>query len=99
MASSLPHDVEVYGLFADLLPAVALEEGGELQGARARQGLVPDFRLSLPSPQGPTDCLAELKIIGAGVSGHPPGRKGTGVVKRAAGLEGGYKKKLEKYDR
>ena len=44
-AAKLPHDVEVYGLFAHLLPAVATEQGVELQFARACQGLVPDFRL------------------------------------------------------
>ena len=38
-----------------------------------RQGLVPDFRLRLPTPQGPTDCLAELKCFGAGVTWHPRG--------------------------
>ena len=54
-AAKLPHDVEVYGLFAHLLPAVATEQGVELQFARACQGLVPDFRLRLPMPQGPTD--------------------------------------------
>ena len=67
--------------------------------ARARQGLVPDFRLRLPTPQGPTDCLAELKCIGAGVTWHPTGRKGTGVDKRAAGLASYYKRELAKYDR
>ena len=60
LASKLPHDVEVYGAFADLLPANAVEEGGELQWVRARQGLVPDFRLRLPTPEGLTDSLAEL---------------------------------------
>ena len=37
-------DCEVYGLFSDLLPAVLNEEGGELQFARSRQGVVPDFK-------------------------------------------------------
>jgi hypothetical protein len=99
LASKLPHDVEVYGLFAHLLPAVATEEGGDLQWARARQGLVPDFRLRLPTPQGPTDCLAELKCIGAGVTWHPRGRKGTGVERRAKTLPGCYRRGLAKYDR
>ena len=61
----LPHNVEVYGVFAHLLPAVAVQEGGDLQWARSRQGLVPDFRLRLPTPQGPSDCLVGLKCIGA----------------------------------
>ena len=98
LASKLPHDIEVYGLFAHLLPAVLVQEGGELQWARARQGLVPDFRLRLPTPQGPTDCLAELKCIGAGVTWHPRGWKGKGVEKRAATLQGGYRRGLARYD-
>ena len=77
---------------------MAVQEGGELQWARSRQGLVPDFRLRLPTPQGPTDCLAELKVIGAGVTWHPRGWKGKGVDKRAATLEGYYRRELAKYD-
>ena len=88
MASHLPHDIEVYGLFSHLLPAVAVQEVGELQWARSRQGLVPDFRLRLPTPQGPSDCLAELKVIGAGVTWHPRGWKGKGADKRAGTLQG-----------
>ena len=99
LESKLPHDVEVFGLFAHLLPAVALEQGGDLQWARARQGLVPYFRLRLPTPQGPTDCLAELKVISAGVTWHPRGQKGTGVERRARTLAPYYKRELAKYDR
>ena len=64
LASKLPHDVEVYGLFAPLLPAVVTQQGEDLEWARARQGLVPDFRLRLPTPQGPSDSLAELMVVG-----------------------------------
>ena len=88
----------MYGVFAHLLPAVAVQDGGDLQWARSRPGLVPDFRLRLPTPEGPTDCLGELKVISAGVSWHPTGRKGTGVDKRAATLAPPYKRELEKYD-
>ena len=94
LASKLPHDVEVYGLFAHLLPAIVTQQGEDLEWARARQGLVPDFRLRLPTPQGPTDSLAELKVIGAGVSYHPRGKKGTGVERRAAALPADYTRKL-----
>ena len=87
MASKLPHDVEVYGLFADLLPATAVEEGGDLEWVRARQGLVPDFRLRLPTPEGPRDCLAELKVFSAGVSWFPRGVEGRGTDKRAGLLQ------------
>ena len=98
-AAKLPHDVEVYGLFAHLLPAVATEQGVELQFARACQGLVPDFRLRLPMPQGPTDTLAELKVISAWSTWHPAGATGTGVQRRAATLAPSYRRQLAKYDR
>ena len=80
------------------MPAVAEQEGGELQYVRARQVLVPDFYLRLPTTQGPTDCLAELKVIGAGVTWHPRVWKGKWVDKRAATLQGYYRRELAKYD-
>ena len=64
--SGLPTDCEVYGLFADLIPSVSEAEGGALAWGRARQGLIPDYRIRLPTPEGTSDCLAELKIISAG---------------------------------
>ena len=59
---------------------------------------MPDFRLSLPTPQGPTDCLAELRVIGAGSTWHPRGWRGKGVDKRAATWEGYYRRELTKYE-
>ena len=52
MASHLPHYIEVYGLFSHLMPAMAVQEGGELQYARARQG-GSSPRLP-PPPSNPT---------------------------------------------
>ena len=98
-ASKLPHDVEVYGAFADLIPATVTESGGELEWSRSRQGLVPDFRLRLPTQEGPTDCLAELKLISAGVSWYPRGSERRGTDKRADLLQGEYKRKLSRLDR
>ena len=49
LTSKLPYNKEVYGVFAHLLPTVAVEEGGDIQWARSRQGLVPNFRLRLPT--------------------------------------------------
>ena len=92
--AGLVHDCEVYGLFSDLIPAQALDQGEHLEWGRARQGLVPDFRLRLPTPDGLTDHLAELKFIGAGVSWFPRGVAGKGTDRRAAGLTKLYKRKL-----
>ena len=66
LTSNLRAECEVYGLFRDLIPVVALGEEEGLQRGRGRQGLLPDFRLEIPSPAGePEYQLAELKIIGA----------------------------------
>ena len=92
------HDCEVYGLFADLIPAQASDQGENLEWGRARQGLIPDFRLRLPSPGGLTDHLAELKFVGAGVSWFPRGVAGKGTDRRANGLPNLYKTKLKPLD-
>ena len=88
----------MYGLSSDLIPAQALAQGEALEWGRARQGLIPDFRLSLPTPGGLTDSLAELKFISAGVSWFPRGTKGKGTDRRAAGLPQLYKRKLIPFD-
>ena len=96
--AGLIHDCEVYGLFADLIPAQAVAQGENLEWGRARQGLVPDFKLRLPTPEGLTDHLAELKFIGAGVSWFPRGVRGKGCDRRANGLALLYKRALDRLD-
>ena len=91
---SLPIDCEVYGLFSDLLPAQLQQEGGELEWGRACQGVVPDFKILMPTPKGPVPRLAELKCINAGKTWYPRGEAVKGVVKRAEKLPGEYEKKL-----
>ena len=99
IVSGVQVDCEVYGLFSDLLPAVLEEEGGELQWGRSRQGIVPDFKLFLNTPEGPVSCLAELKMISAGKTWYPRGEEGgKGTDRRAAVLTGEYEAKLRKYD-
>ena len=46
---SLSIDCEVYTLFSNLLPAQLQQEGGELEWGRARQGVVPDFKILMPT--------------------------------------------------
>ena len=91
-------DCEVYGLFSNLLPAALTGEGGELQTARARQGKVPDFRLLLPTPDGPKNCLAELKVISAGKTWYPRGTLGKGADRRADRLPAEYERTLRDLD-
>ena len=96
--SKVAVDCEVFGLFGDLLPAALLQEGGELQWGRARQGKVPDFKFLLSTPEGPKPCLAELKVISAGKTWFPRGVAGKGTDRRAARLEAEYEAKLRRYD-
>ena len=99
VAAGVHVDCEVYGLFSDLLPATLHEQGGELQWGRARQGVVPDFKFMLTSPQGPRSCLAELKCIGASKTWFPNGINNVkGIDKRANLLPSEYESKLRKYD-
>ena len=66
VTSTIRAECEVFGLFRDLIPVGAMDNEEELERGRGRQGLLPDFRIELPSPAGePTARLAELKIIGA----------------------------------
>ena len=92
----LANDCEVYGLFADLLSAVAEARGGELEWGRARQG--SDYRVRLPTPEGVSDCLAELKFVSAGVTWYPRGVQGRGTDRRAGLTQSEYKRKLAKYN-
>ena len=96
--SKVPVDCEVYGLFSDLLPAELMEEGGELQWGRARQGKVPDFKFIHETPTGPRPSLAELKVISAGKTWFPRGVIGKGTTRRAAKLTHEYEMKLHDYD-
>ena len=96
--AKLPVDCEVYGLFSDLLPAAAEGHGGDLEWGRSRQGLIPDYRLRLPTPEGNSDCLAELKFVSAGVTWFPRGVQGRGTDRRSGLLQSEYRRKLAKYD-
>ena len=95
----VPIDCEVFGVFRDLIPAEELQEGGELQYGRQRLGLCPDFKLRLPSPDGPRDYLGELKFISAGISRYPIGKSEKQVDRRARELPGSYRRPLARLDR
>ena len=75
-----------------------------MQRGRGRQGLLPDFRLQLPSPAGePEYRLAELKMIGAVAKWYPRSgalaRRKSGVERRVIQLPGEYSTPLAKLDR
>ena len=94
----VPVDCEVFGLFRDLIPAQLAGPGGELQHARQRNGLCPDFKLRLQSAEGPRDTLGELKFISAGASRYPLGSLDKAVDVRAKQLPGSYRRPLERLD-
>ena len=104
LASSLRAECEVFGAFKDLIPVNALEQEEEgLQRGHGRQGLLPDFRLELPSAQGqPTYQLAELKIIGAVGKWYPRSgpcsRRKRGVERRSGKLPEEYRLPLARLD-
>ena len=104
LTSQLRAECEVYGLFRDLIPVQALGQEEDLQRGRGRQGLLPDFRLELPSPAGEPELrLAELKIIGAVEIWYPRSgalaRRKSGVERRVIPLPGEYSTPLAKLDR
>ena len=100
LTSNIRAECEVYGEFRDLIPVEAMGED-MLQRGRGRQGLLPDFKLELPTPEGGHDVkLAELKVIGAVDSWYP--RSGFSA-RRTRGMErsrlqGEYRRPLVKLD-
>ena len=98
LLSGIHVDCEVFGLFSNLLPAHLMQEGGELQWGRARQGAIPDFKLMSNTPEGPVSSLAELKVLNCGETRYPHGQAGKATDRRAALIGGEYERKLRKYD-
>ena len=65
----LPIVTEVFGLFSHLIPAQALNR---MEAGQKRQGMVPDFRMTIPTPMGGNQlCLAELKVIACSQTRYP----------------------------
>jgi hypothetical protein len=93
----------VFGMFRNIIPVEALSEEEGLERGRGRQGLLPDFRLELPSPAvEPELRLAELKICGAVKRWYPRdgnlARRKSGVERRSAVLPEEYRKPLALLD-
>ena len=73
-------DAEPYGLFSPFIPSAATSEGGHLHHTRERQGLVPDLLVCFPHDHGPhQNNLAEIKILGAGLTWYRGTRKSVDV--------------------
>ena len=90
-------NAEPYGLFSHLIPAAATSTNGDLQHARDRQGLVPDFHITFPAQHGPSSSpLAELKCISAGATWYSSHQKA--VDQRAKQLPKLYRDKAHDID-
>ena len=93
---------KVYGLFAGLLPRRG-QAGLSQLPLRQRQGLVPDFLVSVPSAasDATVDTLFELKTLHLGTSTYPPHeeRRCSAVHARARGLPAEYSQKARRLDR
>ena len=96
--SKIRADAEVFGLFRDLIPPELVQQGGELQYGRQRVGLTPDLLLRMPTPDGVTDQLGEVKAMSAGVSRYPPGRAEKQADRRARELPATYRRPLQRLD-
>ena len=66
LLSRIHVDCEVYEQFSDLYPPTLEEDSGELYCGRAHQGVVPDFKFMLNTPDEPQSSLPEFKGISAG---------------------------------
>ena len=95
--SRISADCEVFGLFSHLIPRDGLSR---LDSGRARQALVPDFRIKIPCPvEGSKMTLAELKILSCCPSWYrPSGNEVKATDRRAQGLTSDYRRKARKID-
>ena len=92
----IPCSCEVFGLFAPLLPQEARAEWLAAP-ARKRQGLVPDYLLTLPHGM---EALMELKVIGSGPSHYSRDVvcRGFAVATRAGSIQQEYRSKALRLD-
>ena len=95
--SRVPATCEVFGLFSHLIPKEGLSK---FESGRARQALVPDFKINLPDPlEGSKMILAELKILSCCPSWYKPsGADVRATDTRARGLTADYRRKAKKID-
>ena len=97
--AKIPAEAEVFGLFRHLIPAVVTAEGGELEEARARNGLCPDLKLRIPTVDGVCDRLGEIKVMSACATRYKPGKTEKQADRRARELPGSYRRPLQRLDR
>ena len=93
--AGLPCEQEVFNVFSRHIPQAGLSR---IDKARDRQGMVPDFRISLPIGGEPRQVLHELKCISSSQSRYNPSWEVRGVDKRADQLHQEYVAKARRAD-
>ena len=91
--SALPCELEVFNLFFLCLPQQGL---ARIDGARDRQSMVPDMKITLTQGGVSAPVLHELKVISSSQSRYKPSWKKRGVDKRSEDLHDEYLKKARK---
>ena len=90
--SGIQAECEVFNLFAREIPQ---EELSRIEKSRARQTMVPDFKIMIPTQEGRTEPkLYEMKVIFSCPTRYPcnPRPEGKAVDRRAQLLPGEYTK-------
>ena len=95
MWAGLPCEQEVFNIFSRHIPQEGL---ARIDKARDRQGMVPDFRISLNVGGEQRQVLHELKCISSSQSRYKPSWEERGVDKRANQLHKEYVDKARKAD-
>ena len=93
--AGLPCELEVFNLFSRHIPQAGLSR---IEKARDRQGMVPDFKISLAIGGETRQVLHELKIISSNQSRYKPSWQERGVDRRAGQLHQEYVSKARKAD-
>ena len=93
--AGLPCEVEVFNLFARHIPQDGL---ARIENNRDRQGMVPDFKITLTMGGQSRQVLHELKCISSSQSRYRPSWKERGVDRRAGELHDEYVDKARKAD-
>ena len=95
MWAGLPCEQEVFNIFSRHIPQAGLSR---IDKARDRQGMVPDFKISLAIGGEQRQVLHELKCISSSQSRYKPSWEERGVDKRAGKLNQEYLDKARKAD-
>ena len=90
---------EIFGLFAQCIPQTGRRQANQ-QPVRKRQGLVPDFHITVAAEGPERPLLYELKTLHYGRSTYPlPAERCAAVARRAERLPAEYATKAREVDR